>query len=111
MVLLQVELEPADRVGRRLGDLLDRAEAIVESVNGTPAAAAARTVASSASGCASSWTDIGAIASGMADGAPAIVVAVLTRETVTSTRGRKRRRSQAASFSARVTSSHDPPAM
>ena len=47
---------------------------------------------------------------GMAVGAPRNVVEGSTRVTSTSTRGRRRRRRQAASFSARLTSSHAPPA-
>ena len=83
---------------------------VVESVNGIPAAAAARAVAISPSGWASPWTAIGAIATGMAVGAPRSVVEGSIPVTSTRTRGRRRRRRQAASFSARVTSSQAPPA-
>jgi hypothetical protein len=79
-------------------------------MNGIPAADAARAVASSPSGCSSPCAAIGATATGIAQGVRSIVVAVVTRATSTSTRGRRRRRRQAASFSARVVSSHDPPA-
>ncbi len=63
---------------------------MVESVNGTPAAAAARADASSPSGCARPWTAIGAVAAGIAAWTPRSVVAGSTLETSTSTRGRSR---------------------
>ena len=75
-----------------------------------PAAAAARAVAASASGWARPWAAIGATASGMAAGWPSIVVPGSMRDTSTSTRGRSRNRRHAASFSARLISSQDPPA-
>ncbi len=84
--------------------------AIVESVKGTPAAPAARAVASSASGWASPWAAIGAIASGSAVGVPSIVVDGSTTLTSTRTRGRTVRRRHASSFAARVASSPAPPA-
>ena len=49
-------------------------DAIVDNVNGTPAAAAARAVASSASGCARPWIAIGAMATGIDAGDPSSVV-------------------------------------
>ena len=63
---------------------------IVEGTNGIPAAAAARAVASSASGWASPCEAIGAIATGIDAGRPRNAVEVSIRETSTSTRGRNR---------------------
>ena len=111
-ILLDVELEPAGRLGGRGRHLLDGAGGHRrERERHTGRGRGPRRRRVRASGCASAWIAIGAIASGSAVGAPSSVVAVATRETSTSTRGRNRRRRQAASFSARVISSHEPPAM
>ncbi len=64
--------------------------AIVDSVNGIPASAAALADAVSAEGCASPWTAIGAIASGIDTASPSIVVAGSTVAASTSTRGTSR---------------------
>ena len=77
---------------------------------GIPAAAAARATATSPSGWAIPAPAIGAIASGIAHGSPSIVDAARTRATSTSTRGRSVRLRHAATFSPRLTSSHEPPA-
>ena len=53
-----------------------------------PAAAAARAIPGSPSGCASLWIAVGATRSGIETGVPSTVVAVVTSETSTSTRGR-----------------------
>ena len=82
----------------------------MESIIGTPAAAAARTVPLSPSGCRSACPAEAAIATGIAAGRPRNVVAADTSLTSTSTRGRSVLRRQAASFSARLSSSHAPPA-
>jgi hypothetical protein len=84
---------------------------IVERMNGMPAAAAARAVAGSPSGCTRPWVAVGAIATGSEIGTPRSVVAVVTSATSTRTRGRSVRRRHAASFSATESSSHEPPAM
>ena len=79
-------------------------------MNGTPAAAAARAVASSPSGCMSPCAATGAIATGMLAAAPSSVVAAVTPETSIRTRGRSVRRRHAARLSASVSSSQAPPA-
>src|SRR5436190_795916 len=75
-----------------------------------PAAAAARAVAASPSGCAIRWNASGAIRIGSDTSVPSTVVAVEIDETSTSTRGRSLRRLNAARFSSSVTSSPEPPA-
>ena len=82
----------------------------VERTKGTPAAAAALATAISASGWASPWAAIGAIAHGTAAGEPSRVVDVSTFPTSTRTRGTKRTARQAASLSASEISSQAPEA-
>ena len=90
--------EPVQRVTAYLRE--SGAEVRVEEFKeGTPTAeAAARAVASSASGWARPWAAIGAIATGSVDGTPKKDVAGSIVRTSTSTRGRSRRRRQAASL-------------
>ncbi len=110
-IALEVELEPAGRVGGCRGHLLDRPgrhrrqRERHAGGGGRPA----RPPAPHRDG-RSTATDIGAIATGIAAGAPSSVVDGSTDETSTRTRGRNRRRRHAASFSARLSSSHAPPA-
>ena len=75
----------------------------------TFAAAAARAVAHSPSGCSSRCMANGAIPSGIETGVPSTVVAVEISLTSTSVRGRKRQRPYAAVFARSVTSSPAPP--
>ena len=75
-----------------------------------PAPAAARAIASSPSGWTVRWKAVGATNSGIELSVPSTVVAVVTRETSTSMRGRKIQRSNAARFSRSVHSSFAPPA-
>ena len=57
-----------------------------------PAAAAARAIPGSPSGCASLWIAVGATSSGIETGVPSTVVAVETSATSTRTRGRSAQR-------------------
>ncbi|HZT85678.1 MAG TPA: hypothetical protein VE984_09700 [Gaiellaceae bacterium] len=81
----------------------------VGTVTSAPAAAAARPVASSASGSSSRCIANGAIPSGIETGVPSSVVSSRTSPTSTSIRGRSCQRLNAATFSRSVTSSSDPP--
>ena len=82
--------------------------ALLESTMTVPASAAARAVASSPSGCAARWSVVGAIASGVRTSVPSRVVPTSTSVTSRSTRGRKRKVSQADSASAAETPSRAP---
>ena len=75
-----------------------------------PAAAAARAIPGSPSGCASLWIAVGATSSGIETGVPSTVVAVETSATSTRTRGRSFSARQASTFPARASSSPAPPA-
>jgi hypothetical protein len=83
---------------------------MVERVITVSAAAAARAVAGSPSGWHIFWIAVGATSSGIDTSVPSTFVAVETLLTSTSMRGRSFRRLNAATFSARVSSSHAPPA-
>lgn len=81
----------------------------IATVNGTPAARAARAVAASPSGCTRLWYAIGAMASGSVDAVPASRVAVDTRDTSRSIRGTRYSSSNARRFAAAVSSAPLPP--
>ena len=87
---LDVELEPAHRVGGSRGHLLDRPARGRGQRERDAGGPAARAVATSPSGWASPWTAIGAMATGRDVGMPSIVVEGSTVATSTSTRGRSR---------------------
>ena len=70
-----------------------------------PAAAAARAIATSPSGCATRWKATGATSTGSATSCPSTVVAVEASATSTRTRGRRCQRRKAATLSASVSSS------
>ena len=74
-----------------------------------PAAAAARAIASSPSGCTVRWKAVGATNRGIELFVPSTVVSVVTCETSTSIRGRRIQRSNAVRFSRSVHSSFAPP--
>ncbi len=75
-----------------------------------PAAAAARAIPGSPSGCASFWIAVGATRSGIDTSAPSTVVAAETDATSTSTRGRSFSRCQASTLPESASSSPEPPA-
>ena len=75
-----------------------------------PAAAAARAMPTSPSGCASRWNATGATSTGIDTVVPSTVVAVDGSATSTSTRGRSCQRRKASTFSRSVHSSSAPPA-
>ena len=81
----------------------------LDSEYGTPTAAAARAMATSAPGQPKPGTPVGAMASGKADGAPSSDVAVSTCATSTNTRGRSRQFSKAWRLARSVVSSSAPP--
>jgi hypothetical protein len=83
---------------------------LVDTTIIVPAAAAARAVASSPSGCAIRCDAIGATMSGRAIGWPSTVVASETCETSTSIRGTSHQRAQAARLPRNVSSSRAPDA-
>ncbi len=75
-----------------------------------PAAAAARAIPGSPSGCAIFRYAIGATSTGMESSSPSTVTAVVTVLTSTRTRGLSRQPSNAATFARTVCSSPAPPA-
>ena len=75
-----------------------------------PTAAAARAIATSPSGSTSRCNATGATRKGIETSVPRTVVDALTEPTSTSTRGRSRRRANAATLSRSVRSSAAPPA-
>ena len=81
----------------------------VARVKGTPSAFAARARRSSAPARPALMPPVGAMASGRLARAPRSSVLMSTFETLTSTRGSSRTRSNAARFSRNVTSSSAPP--
>ena len=68
-------------------------------------------MATSPSSCAIAWNAIGATSTGMETGVPSTVVSVVTADTSTSTRGRRRNLENASLFHCSVRSSPAPPAM
>ncbi len=75
-----------------------------------PAAAAARAIPASPSSCASFWIAVGATSSGIETLVPSTVVAALTVETSTSTRGRSFSARHASTLPVSASSSPAPPA-
>ena len=75
-----------------------------------PAAAAAPAIASSPSGWTRRWKATGATSSGIETPVPSTVVAAVTSETSTRTRGRRRQCANAATLASSVRSSPAPPA-
>ncbi len=87
------------------------AVALVESVKGTPSAAAARAMPTSTPGQAMPAPPVGATKNGCFEGPPRISQAGSTFATSTSTRGSRRARSKASRLSRSVISSSAPPSM
>ena len=75
-----------------------------------PAAAAARAMPGSPSAWASFWIAVGATSSGIETGVPSTVVAALTSETSTRTRGRSFSARHASTLPVSASSSPAPPA-
>ena len=110
-VHVDVQLEPADPVRRRLGDRLDRAVRQRREDERQPELGEHARPTSSPSGWTTSCRAVGANPTGAATVEPRIVVSVLTSDTSVRNRGMSRARANAASLSATVTSSQPPPAM
>ena len=75
--------------------------ATVDTHINVSAAAAPRAIATSPSSWAICWNAIGATSAGIETGVPSTVVAVVTDDTSTSTRGRNRTRENASRFHAK----------